>query len=70
MCSLQYQKEKVYSTFVLAESIVNGIHLNMLQGQLMSQLEEDVQNLLSQQDGASLHFSEVNLHLHKILPNL
>lgn len=50
-------KSKVYGQILFAETTVTGIlYLDMLYQWLFSQLEEDLENLVFQQDGASPHW--------------
>jgi hypothetical protein len=61
---------KVYGPFFFAKKSVNGFaYLDMLQLWLLPQLQEDSDNFILQQDGATHHFQlEVHHHLNNILP--
>jgi hypothetical protein len=58
---------EVYGLFFFAEPRVTGInYLDMLQLWLMPQLQEDSEDLISQQDGAQPHFHfDVRAQLRK-----
>jgi hypothetical protein len=61
---------KVYGQFFFAEPTVTGIiYLDMLQQWLMTQLQEDSEDFIFQQDGAPPHFhSDVRAYLNANLP--
>jgi hypothetical protein len=63
-------KEKVYDPFFFVENTVTGnSYLDMLTLWLLSQLEEDFNDFIFQQDGAPPHFHiAVRDHLNAHLP--
>ena len=62
---------KVYGPFFFVETTVTSInYLDMLQLWLVSQLQEDSEDLIFQQDGAPPHFHfDVCAHLSANLPS-
>jgi hypothetical protein len=63
-------KKKVYGPIFFAEPTVTGmIYLDMLENWLMSQLNEDSNDYLFQQDGCPAHYhKDVRVYLDQILP--
>jgi hypothetical protein len=64
-------QEKLYGPFFFIESTVTGFtYLDMLREWLMSQLQENIPDLIYQQDGAPTHFhNEVRSYLDECLRN-
>jgi hypothetical protein len=58
-------KEKVYRSFFFAESTVTGTsYLDMTQEWLMTQLDDDRDDFIYQQDGAPAHYHHLVLNQH------
>jgi hypothetical protein len=69
MCFVQFHLRKCTDHFSLPGSVNGFAYLYMLQLRLLPQLQEDSDNFILQQDGASPHFHlEVRRHLNTTSP--
>jgi len=70
MCFVLYRKQRFMDRSFFAENAVNGgTYLAMLQNWLLPQVSEDLEDFISQQDGAPPHWHrDVRRFLNESLP--